>query len=446
MNWPKIPQCRTSPPQNSDNHSSTFFANQQVAWSYHFHKPAQILSVYANHSYSQSSINQLYRNQWGGLNEPQLSNHNYIVRQNATQILNTQIIYAQPIAERWLAELKANFEIESAPVQQRAYQFSPLNNDFSITRPDLGIDCFKNLNYQQTYNFSTLYKSNDFILKLGTGIWHWKGKRTVENNRNLYDQVRLFSQLFAQYRLGKSSKITFKYNERPQQISDNNIFPVVDSSDIQQIRIGNSMLQPYSTSQSELSAVTTTSNGHFLSMKLKYDRNANPVINSSFLTLQGLSTLTFAQQGNQTQQANMILSWVQYSPNKSYNAYALVFFGWQQNNILFNNQFKVFQNYYSFVTGSLNWKPNKRIAVKADLQANYFSQSQQQSAGNYRGEVSIKASYKWSEETFLEIQNTTFLSKSMEAKTVNNQILNIELYKYFLRSKRLKSTISINIF
>lgn len=136
--------------------------------------------------------------------------------------------------------------------------------------------------------------------------------------------------------------------------------------------------------------------------------------------------------------------WTKITADKPYNVFLFAYLGWQQNNFITSQQRQVFDNYFAFLSGNLNWKVSKKLSVKADFRANTFRQQYQKTASSFRGDLKIKAEYNWSENTFLEVQNTSYLSFNATTPPVNYQILNLTAHHYFLASKRLRASLTAN--
>ncbi len=432
----------TSLARNEINNTNTIITDQQVAWTHRPGKPAQVLSAYASHSLSTSGFGQTYQNQWRGLTGGQFSNDNLIDRTNFSQAFNGQLVYAQPIARRWLAEWRGNFDLERNTVRQEGFQYDSTRIGYELARPDLGIGQFTMKDQQQTYSFNTLFKGTSLTLRLGAGLWDWRGSRKTEDGATqTFHQVRLLPQFYAQYKGSGNGKVELRYNLINNQVPYPRLFPVVDSSNVQLVRAGNSGLQPYPLSRAEVQYSNSTESGHLFSAGLKYEYQTNPVLFSNNLTTQGFIFQTF-RQGYPAQQANVNLFWTKFTTSKPYNVFLFAYLGWQQNNIISNQNRQVFDNYFAFLSGNLNWKISKKLSVKSDFRANTFRQQYQKAANSFRGDIKIKAEYNWSENTFLEVQNTAYLSFNATTPPVSYHILNLTAYHYFLASKRLRASLT----
>ena len=428
----------TSLGRDEVNSTNTFLTDQQVAWTHRPGKPAQVFSAYANHSLSTSAFNQIYQNQGRGLQGGPFSNNNLIDRTNWFQAFNGQVIYAQPIARRWLAEWRGNFDLERNSAHQSGFQYDSSRAGHDIARPDLGVGRFIVRDRQQTYSFNTLFKGTNLTLRIGAGLWNWQGSRNTEDQaaRN-FRQVRVLPQFYAQYKGSGSGKIELRYNVSNSQVPYQRLFPVVDSSNVQLTRIGNPALQPFPLSRGELNYSNSTESGHLFSVGLKYEHQRNPVLFANTLTAQGFVFQTF-RQGYPTQQANVTIFWTKFTADKPYNLFLFAYLGWQQNNLVNSQRLQTFDNYFAFLSGNLNWKVSKKLSLKADGRATVFRQAYQKSATLIRGDVKARAEYNLSEKTYVEMQNTTYLNSNFVAKPVSYHILNLAFYQYLLPSNRLR--------
>lgn len=283
--------------RNEVNNTSTFLTDQQVAWTHRLGKPAQVLSAYLNHSLSTLAFGQTYQNQWQGLVREPFSNDNLIDRTNVTQAFNGQLVYAQPIAQRWLAEWRGNLDLERTTTRQDGFQYNSSRLTYDIARPDLGIGMFAVKDRQQTYSFNTLFKGTKLTLRMGAGLLNWRGSRDTENRAaQAFHQVRLLPQFYALYKGSGNGKVELRYNITNDQIPYSRLFPVVDSSNVQLVRVGNTNLQPYPLSRSELQYSNSTESGHLFSVGLKYEHQRNPVLFVNNLTTQGFIFQTFRQE------------------------------------------------------------------------------------------------------------------------------------------------------
>lgn len=376
-----------------------------------------------------------YQNKWRSfnnnvdfINSNSFSFQNqYIEREYGDMLNHIQITHSMPVNKRLLLEGKLKYSSDI--------------NKINLTTLSLLDDSNSIVYNNQTNNLfdASIYglvKTKRLSIVSGLAYWYWGINRqfygeSVKRSRNLI--ISPFTNVELKL---KQVTFDFNYSKRPTQPSSKETISPADSSDINNILVGNPFLDSYTDECFSLGMETGIGHGYKFSFKGSLNRYENYIIReNTFDPRVGTFGINFI---------NSIL------PNKSLNLSATFFklninkaFTW--NTSLSHSRFTIYQqseaklselkSHISLMTLNAYWKVSKSLSSNIFLKSQINAINEQiQSNHSITHKLSVELGYKTNFDSELEF----FLNQS---STVQNQtFLNLQMSRYFTKKNSIKAS------
>ncbi len=160
-----------------------------------------------------------------------------------SQTHNAVLIYTEPLTKKIKLELEYNVNLNISKQDKKTLDFA--NGDYSTINP-LFTNNFENHRNFHSGGLSFIYEARKHFFRTGTRA------RTVSfENINLINQKHytysvnnLLPNLFYMYKIGDNSRVSFRYNTASSQPTIEQLQPVPDNINPNQVKLGNPDLKP----------------------------------------------------------------------------------------------------------------------------------------------------------------------------------------------------------
>lgn len=412
--------------------------SERFSWIHKFKKPAHVLSTFSDYRYVSLSKGNIFSNNL--INSATvIKNRDSIYNDNTGHNMNIQAIYSLPLSRKILIEAKGKIDRDITLIRQKGYQFDSIS--YSIYRSDLSNNNFHVNNTQYNYTLYSLYKSNNFTARIGLNYIQLNSVRHISKSLSLNVENEIFSpSLNIKYQPNDNVKSYIIYDKYIDKSGNSEYFPVVDSSDIQLIRFGNPFLTPVNVTQLEINTSISTIRRGLFSVSLKYEHRNVPVSPNTTIDGDGITSLSFSQILPSNQISSSFF-WYKFNKTKPYSFYIFSTISYKKSFILFNERIENLQNYFSSISGSLNWKVNENFSLKLESRSIIYTQK---TIYNYRENIISNMTVNFSKNAYIEFHNDFFVGKSSGANSITYNLLNLNFHYFLLKSKRLKTSLCIN--
>ncbi|MFT4032221.1 MAG: outer membrane beta-barrel protein [Siphonobacter sp.] len=325
-----------------------FSTSQQALWVHRYKKPANLTSLYLSHYYSMNRLEQTYQNTLNSFNRF-INNHNSLNNHSHEQYIETQIVHDWPLNRKWLVEFKGSLVYENNLKIQNRFQI--LENS-TLQRPDLSIHPFHIQDWQEALHINLFYKKDNLNFVAGLNTWNWQGYRVNNSADANYSKTRILPKVNIQYLFKNASKLSLMYNQTNRLPDVNMLFPLVDSSNIQEVKFGNSHLSYYFNHAIEVNYNLLLKKKHNLTFNSKYTVYNNNIISMNEYNNLGYASSTYTQAGYKNS-LTLSAMWINFAPQTRINTYILNFFNIINTPLILNSKFIQYTNYIYFNSGVL---------------------------------------------------------------------------------------------
>ncbi|MDZ7898646.1 MAG: hypothetical protein U5N85_11565 [Arcicella sp.] len=427
--------------RNKNESSKEWSFNQQFLWLHRFKKPANFTSLYLQHEVINEIFNQRFINNYNFLSQ-KFSNSNRINRENINNQFNLQGVYSQPFTKGLLIEVKTNFLHNNYNLNQQGFNLLPNiekeNKSISISDAQIVDNQFIN-------QFSLYYKTGKLTLITSPTYWQWQSVRTADINSRtiMLENEEFYPNTFIEYRTKNSVKVSFRNYLSQTLPSIDKLRIIPDSSNLQNINVGNPNLLNNPKYVSDLNFSGTFSNNYF-SLSSKYEFGRNQTIISNSLNALNFFNNSFSQFGN-GENYNLTALWYQFNRTKPLSFYILSSFVWQKTAISINDNVNPLNSFTHFITGNLKWTINPNFDLKLDLTQTYSGQKIGPNGvfnANTQSEVNLKLDKSWKDKLYTDFNIKFINNVSSFGQSNNYTLMDFSAYQYFLKNNKLKVSLT----
>jgi hypothetical protein len=155
------------------------------------------------------------------------------------------LTYTEPITKKIKAQFEYLYEFGDVKQDKRTFDFSPINNDFSILNDSLSNN-FDNIRHQNRGTLIGVYEDRKHTITAGIGFRNI----SIDNRNLILDTVipqninNFLPQVSYQFKPSISKRFSVYYTTNSQQPSINDLQPVPDNTNPNRIQEGNPNLVP----------------------------------------------------------------------------------------------------------------------------------------------------------------------------------------------------------
>jgi hypothetical protein len=225
--------------------------NSNLIWRYKFRKKGRTMSLSFDQTYNSNETDgflTLDRNLYDSAG--QLYDHDTLDQRKLTSLetftLNSKISYTEPLSKTTFLELNYGYRVNNSEALRNTY-----NKTFSgnIPKYESRDELFSN-DYQfrintQSGGLNLRVNKKNFVYSLGGNVSYAKFRQTDLSNDSLfaYSYLNLFPRASFRYNLGPQRRFSVNYNGSTRQPSLEQIQPIKENTDPNNIQIGNADLK-----------------------------------------------------------------------------------------------------------------------------------------------------------------------------------------------------------
>lgn len=421
-----------------------FRTAQQLQWEHRYQRPAKVTSLHVGHFYETQGIGQNFYNLLRKSNVF-FKNNNELNNFAQQEFVTFQAVHSVPLNRRLLWETKVDFQWDFFQKDQTGFRVV----DSIATRipsSSLSINDFTVSNQLLQLQTDFLYKLPKLSVVIGLTGWRWATHRAESKGSLLsYADTKLSPLAFLNYQFDRNTKLSLKYTQNTLLLPNTNqLFPVVDSSMIQRIQIGNPQLLNSLQQQYEVRFQTTIAQTNAVSVSLQWGETQNPIVPLTNFDFLGFPTQSLTQFGK-IKQLNVLAFWGNFSTKSKWNYHFVGIWNNQEFlNIVGDKPNIVRTNNYILI-GDVKFSGIKNITTQLDFQWAFFKQ--RATALNHQGVVTFKIDAKLTERFYLESNTQTTVFKNFSSELGVYPLSNLQLYGYTFKNNKVRFSAGIhNIF
>ncbi|MEH6306153.1 outer membrane beta-barrel family protein [Olivibacter sp. CPCC 100613] len=435
----------TSSLRNSQLEQHAKSGSYGIEWFYNhkFAKPGRNLSAGGDLSYADGKEEQEVSNDYyfvDSLGEGYERQHQFRFNHNKTADLRLKASYMEPITEHTVLEASYQWNRSST---DNAKEVNDIDSaDTWLYNPQLS----NAFNYKFTTNqLGLTWRTNREKFKYNLGL---TAQPTVlegtDLTRNLNTYKRSFNWIpnarFV-YRFSKKNQLIAKYNGRSSQPAFNQLQPITDNSDIQNVVTGNPNLKPEYTDNMGLEyRQADWETGYVLFSKLSFSQTRDKIVTTKEIIPDSLKEITtyMNTDGFYTARGN-------YSISKPFDdrKYTLTYYGNvnYSNNIAFTNNEKNIGKNTEFRQG-LKFRIDLDDIIDTELNANYTINSTHYSSSTFDDRrtnqlfIGLRGRNYLFNDWTVGYDFSKTINKGFNATNANPTLLNVYVeYRFFKGNK-----------
>ncbi|MFT4030998.1 MAG: outer membrane beta-barrel protein [Siphonobacter sp.] len=429
-----------------NRNQSDFTISQHLSWLRRHNKKAHFTSLYFNYFYNNSKSNHGYRNDQIIANDTSTINHNILHHISTLYGVNAQAIHALPITRTWLIEGKIISTIYTNKSNQQGDQI--LSNQNTIPNTGLSFNYWSVKNIEWKPQIAVVYKSVKLDFITGLRYWNLYTSRELESfykNDIHYNISKTIPNLFIIYRLNSQNKISFKYSIDRINPTQLELFPVADSSSIQNIKYSNIYLKNHESENIELNFSTVLKESYNLSLNFQIEKISNPINTTINTTSSGWIAQSFSQSSF-LKNYNASFIWININPRRSFHIFFIDFLSLRESIISYQNNLIRYRNLINAGTFGLKYNISKSTLLQIDYQFNFTKQTNKslQSPSNIRNGINAKTEINFNNHLFLQVNANSIINKSTDNSIYFNSFLDFDLSSYLGKNNQFKISITGN--
>jgi hypothetical protein len=364
-----------------------------------------------------------------------------------SQLHNALFIYTEPLTKKIKLEFEYNFNYSESRQRKNTTDF--VNGDYTALNP-LFTNSFENKQLLNSVGAKFIYEVKKQTFNVGTKArtLSFLNTNLISQQRFSYSMNNLLPYLFYMIKMGENSRINFRYNTYSSQPSIDQLQPIPDNTNPNQIKLGNPGLKPAFNQSFNLAYnIFKPISGKYLWVNAYFTMMDNAFSNSiRYDSLGRTITQTINVNGNYS--SNVTANgWINFF-NKKMNLSPNIDFGYLNNSNLINDQknitktmsistnpgigfdldtFNIRFNYgytYNVPSSSLNTASNKP----------YHSQE-------YSAYAYFKLPFKCSIETSADY---VINSNRTPGYNLHYVLWNLSVFKTFLKNENLQLALMAN--
>ncbi len=414
----------------------------QGMWLHRFKKPACVFSAYTRYEFEKNSFDNTYTNTGLGFNNQEVN------RWGNRHIAELQLVQSLPVNRELLFEMRVNNRYDTWSIEQAAYNYDSASSAYSSYLPMMSANPLSISNYRGQALANLLYKKTKSTFITGLGLYYWQSVRNL-NTRQLALRSKPLVLPFVMYKrkLNSTQSLILQYRSGWDIPANDQLVPLPDSTNIQQVRTGNPMLDGAFRHAVSASFSSSGKSGHLFSFALQGIYIDDPVTASSITDSRGKISNTFAQYGS-TKQVNLSLFWLNFNASKPFNAFASLFVSGNSSYALNNNVPFNFNSLFGIFYFGGRWKISKNTEADMKWQMNYNGYKDTRSSrGDLRNTLIITLENAFPNEWYTTVNaNVQFNGVNSPDNRVN-PFLRADVAKYFTKKNRCRLVAGLrNIF
>ena len=425
----------------SNQSNQNFSASQQLQYEHRYERPAKVTSFYVGNYYQTQTNNKDFNNSLQK-NSLVFANHNRIAKEQYEHFLSIQAIHSTPLSRKLLLELKADVVFDYSNTNQMGYRIIDSISTLSVS-PKLSIADFRVIDNQVQLQSNFLFKSAKWSIAGGLNRWNWHTTR--KDARHYFADTlntKLIPQFYISYQFDKYTKLSFKYEgNKPILPNSDLLFPIIDSSMIQRLSIGNPKLINSIQQQYEMRFQTNILGKNPLNLSVKYQQTDNPVVPQTRFDFLGFPTQSYTQAGR-VKQIDVFTFWGNFSSQTAINYHLVGIFSNQEFLNLVDTKINKIQNNMYLILGSLKFRGLKDLTAQLDFQ--YLLLRQNGKSSNNQGDAALRVEAKIAPKLYFESNTRINLLRNLDSQPIAYSLSNINLYGYGLKGEKMRFSLGIN--
>ena len=427
--------------RNVNEQTNTVQGVQKLAWIHRYTKPDVVTAFYGAYHYTGKDFTQQYQNQI-----TDFQNHQQIQRNTPDKFLDLQFAQSYPVWKgKLLMETKAIYQEAITTTNQNALRFDDTQKRFTDKIEGLSISDFKVRDIQKELQLNTYFLTENSKLIVGLSLWDWQGTRNgfLPAEDLTFSKTKLIPTVLWRWNFSRDNYLTIFYN-KPQQLPTNEqVYPIADSSMIQYTQIGNLNLQNYAKTVLGLSTryVLKSIVSNF---SLNYTENEDAIISKTILNPNQTLTQTYTQ-GNGIKALSGRLSLLRMIRTKA-GWSVQTSFNLNESPSIYEDKMVVNQSLFGSISTGVKLKPNDNISVDIDFQSLYTGQLKTKT-GTWRTQINLKSEIELSYRTYFDVNLDVNLNINSVGQNVNYPLCDVALNQFIFKKNSLKLTLKArNIF
>lgn len=371
--------------------------------------------------------------------------NNQDVNQKKNNDLNSQthnalVVYTEPLNKKIKLEFEYNANLNRSSQSKATRDF--MNGDYSTINPNF-TNSFKNQRFYHSAGTRFIYEVKKQTFNVGV-----RARRVLFENTNLitdkhlsYSVNNLLPSLFYMYKISDRSRINFKYNTSSLQPTIEQLQPISDNTNPNQVIVGNDKLKPtYSHNFSLFYNMYRPISGRGIWLMANFNRTDRAFSNSILYDNEGKTyTQTVNVNGNYSGNVSLSLGlpffnkMLVFEPNVSMNH--------SKNSNYIDNQKNITKttslNSYSNVTldlDTLNFRVNYNYTYNIPSSTVNTASNKPYTYQEISGTLFIKLPFKFTVETSGQY---IINSKRSNGYNINYVLWNASINKTFLKNENL---------
>jgi hypothetical protein len=274
-----------------------------------------------------------------------------------SQTHNVLLVYTEPLSKKIKLELEYNFNYNDSRQNKTTHDYD--NGEYSNLNP-LFTNSFENKGMQNSVGARFIYEVKKQALTVGTKAraLSFENTNLITQQRFMYSVKNLLPSLSYMLKLGENKRINFRYNTYSNQPSIDQLQPIPDNTNPNQIKLGNMDLKPtFNQSFNLMCNVFKPISGKYVWIHINFTTVDHAFSNSiRYDSLGRTVTKTINVNGNYNSniavnnQVNFFNKKIYLEPN--------VLFGYQNNSNVINDQ--------KNITKTMSISTNPAIGVNLD--------------------------------------------------------------------------------
>ncbi len=429
---------------NSANSNQRLGVTTQAMWLHRWKKSAKVFSIYTRYDFEKQDGSFNYINLGSRLG----NNNQNLVRKTQKHTADLQAVQSFPLSKKILLEGRFNGHYDNSIIEQDAMSYDSASRKYSNFLPALSAAPLSVNNLRTQLLLNGLYKKQGFSLVTGLGFYYWQSQRHRSGRKlALRQQPLLLPFLLVRKKMKSGKLLLLSYRPGWDVPTTEQLNPVADSSNIQQVRFGNPQLDGAFKQTASASFSFTGKQGSVLSATLQYLHINDPVVAAAETQSSGFTSNSFVQFGR-TRQLSSSLFWLNFNASRPYNIFASAFLSHLESYAVTNKTPFRYRSTFGLMYIGSRWKITKKMETDLRLQTSYNRYSSPQgSRSDFRNTVVARIENALPGEFYSLVDANIQFNGANNPNQRINPFVRLELSKYFGKNNRCKISTEVrNLF
>ncbi|MDZ7900826.1 MAG: hypothetical protein U5N85_22715 [Arcicella sp.] len=423
-----------------NQNSSSIQLSQKLLWTQRYSKTGFVTSIYGAYHFNQVSIDKIYRNNLFH-NLSTQNNHHALNQITPEHYLDIQFAQSIPLNKKILFEIKNGFSYDNTNSSQYVLKYNNATQAFQDTIKELSLSKFQVSDLQNQLQTNLYFKNRLSDLIIGVNIWYWNTLRPQLNYD--YSILKFLPTFYWRWNYTKNRHLFIYCNQSQRLPNFNQLYPLADSSSLQQLPSGNPYLRNYPKFQ--LGGSIITSYGIItIQPSISYEFYNNILSLNSTINQNNTISQNFVQQGTIKRLGGGVRFYhiprtgISWSLNSNFSLDNQTTF-WQENIVETSS-------YYLSLSSGMKWIANEKVNISMDVRGNVSGLSQQKGT-NYRSNLILTGEYSISQRTYLDASFDLSINRTISNQLLNYPIIDFSFSQFLFKNNSLKLVLSSkNIF